>query len=39
MAINKKLIRFKTLANFESNLEAGNILSTSIVFIQDAKKI
>lgn len=39
MAINKKLIRFKTLANFEKNLAEGNILNTSIVFIEDAKKI
>lgn len=39
MAINKKLIRFKTLANFENNLAEGNILNTSIVFIEDAKKI
>ena len=39
MAINKKLIHFKTLANFEKERSAGNILDTSIVFIKDAKKI
>lgn len=37
MAINKKLIHFKTLAKFEEQSE--NILDTSIVFIQDAKQI
>lgn len=39
MAINKKLIHFQTMANFEVQLSAGNILDTSIVFIKDAKKI
>ena len=39
MAINKKLIHFKTKANFNTQLEAGNILDTSIVYIQDAKEI
>ena len=39
MAINKKLIHFQTLANFEAQLSAGNILDTSICFIKDAKKI
>ena len=39
MAINKKLIHFKNKSTFLSNLEAGNILDTSIVFIQDAKQI
>ena len=39
MAINKKLIHFKTKANFVEQYEAGNILNTSIVFIQDAKEI
>lgn len=39
MAINKKLIHFQTMANFEAQLSAGNILDTSIVFIKDAKKI
>ena len=37
MAINKKLIHFKTRAAFESQL--NNILDTSIVFIQDANLI
>lgn len=37
MAINKKLIHFKTRAAFETQLD--NILDTSIVFIQDAKLI
>lgn len=39
MAINKKLIHFKTRAAFEIQLAAGNILGTSIVFIQDANLI
>ena len=39
MAIDKKLIHFKTLASFEEQLAAENILDTSIVFIKDAKKI
>lgn len=39
MAINKKLIHFRNKSTFLSNLEAGNILDTSIVFIQDAKQI
>lgn len=39
MAINKKLIHFQTMSNFEAQLYAGNILDTSIVFIKDAKKI
>lgn len=39
MAINKKLIHFQTMANFNSQMSAGNILGTSIVFIKDAKKI
>lgn len=39
MAINKKLIHFQTEANFNSQLAAGNILDTSICFIQDANKI
>ena len=37
MAINKKLIHFKTKAAFEAQL--NNILDTSIVFIKDAKLI
>ena len=39
MATNKKLIHFQTLANFEAQLSAGNILDTSICFIKDANKI
>lgn len=39
MAIEKKLIHFGKLADFEAQLTAGNILDRSIVFIQDAKKI
>ena len=39
MAINKKLIHFKTKAAFEAQLAGSNILDTSIVFIQDANLI
>ena len=39
MAINKKLIHFKTRAAFEAQLAGSNILDTSIVFIQDANLI
>ena len=39
MAINKKLIHFKKKADFDTQLSAGNILDTSIVFIKDAKQI
>jgi regulatory protein YycH of two-component signal transduction system YycFG len=39
MAINKTLIHFKNLTAFEAQKAAGNILNTSICFIQDAKKI
>lgn len=39
MAIEKKLICFARLAEFERQLAAGNILEYSIVFIQDAKMI
>ena len=39
MAINKKLIHFKTRAAFEAQLAEHNILDTSIVFIQDANLI
>lgn len=39
MAIEKKLIHFGKLTDFETQLNAGNILNRSIVFIQDAKKI
>ena len=39
MAINKKLILFKKLSDFNSELSAGNILDSSIVFIKDTKQI
>lgn len=39
MAIDKKLICFARLEEFERQLAAGNILDKSIVFIQDANKI
>lgn len=39
MAINKKLIHFRTKAAFTTELNAGNILDTSIVFIKDTKEI
>lgn len=39
MAINNMFIYCKTLANFKKELEAGNILDTSIVFIQDVQQI
>lgn len=39
MAIEKKLIHFSRLSDFETQLNAGNILDYSIIFIQDAKKI
>lgn len=39
MAINKKLINFKKEADYLKEKQAGNILDTSIVFIDDAKKI
>lgn len=39
MAINKKLIHFKTKQKFNEELANGNILETSIVFIQDSKEI
>lgn len=37
--IDKKLIHFINLATFEQRLNAGDIKDTSIVFIQDAKRI
>lgn len=37
--IDKKLIHFTNLATFEQRLDAGDIKDTSIVFIQDAKRI
>lgn len=39
MAINKKLIHFKTKENFNKEVAKDNILDTSIVFIQDSKEI
>lgn len=39
MAIDKKLICFKTQANFEARLDAGDIHDYSIVFIKDTQKI
>lgn len=39
MAINKKLIHFKTKQKFNEELANGNILDTSIVFIKDTKQI
>lgn len=39
MAINKKLIHFKTKDNFDKEVANGNILDTSIIFIQDTKEI
>lgn len=39
MAINKKLIHFKNKENFNNEVANGNILDTSIVFIQDTKEI
>lgn len=39
MAINKRFIHFKNKETFENQLNEGNILSTSICFIQDTKEI
>lgn len=39
MAINKKLIHFKNKDAFDRELQAGNILDTSICFVPDAKFI
>ena len=39
MAINKKLVHFKTFAKFNEELSAGNILETSICWIKDTKQI
>jgi hypothetical protein len=39
MAINKKLIHFKTKQNFNKEVANSNILNTSICFIQDTKEI
>lgn len=37
--IKKKFINFKKQANFDTALQEGSILSTSIVFIDDTQKI
>ena len=39
MAINKKLIHFRTKTAFTTELNAGNMPDTSIVFIKDTKEI
>lgn len=39
MAIEKKLVCFKTQANFDAQLSAGNIKDYSIVFIKDTQRI
>ena len=39
MAINKKLIHFKSKEKFNTELANGNILDTSIVFIKETKEI
>lgn len=39
MAINKKLIHFKNKEAFDRELQAGNIMDTSICWISDAKFI
>lgn len=39
MAINKKLIHFNKYADFKKELDSGNILDKSIVFIKDKKQI
>lgn len=39
MAINKTLIHFKTRDSFDNEIANGNILDTSIVFIQDTQQI
>lgn len=39
MAIKKKLIHFNNKAKFLEELNAGNILDTSIVFIKDTQEI
>lgn len=39
MAIEKRFIHFKTFSKFKENLESGNILDTSIVFIKDTRQI
>lgn len=39
MAIKNKLVHFKTYNEFKRNLDAGNILNESIVFIKDQQRI
>lgn len=39
MAIDKKLIHFKTKDKFNEQKDAGNIKETSIVFIKDSNSI
>ena len=39
MAINKKLIHFKTKSNFSNEVANNNILDTSICFIKDSQQI
>ena len=39
MAINKRFVHFKKKESFQRELNAGNILNTSIVFIADSKQI
>ena len=39
MAINKKLIHFKSKENFDKEVANNNILDTSICFIQDSQQI
>lgn len=39
MAINKKLVHFKTKAAFEAENNAGNILDISVVFIKETREI
>lgn len=39
MAINKRFIHFKNKETFEKQLSEGNILDTSICFIQDTREI
>lgn len=39
MTINKPLLHFKTYNEFNKELQSGNILNNSLVFIQDTKQI
>lgn len=38
MVINKKFLHFKKKSTFQQELDAGNILNTSLVFISDSKQ-